>query len=286
MATRRLILSRKGFDAKAGKNDSPILPDGRMVSLPIPTDGCGTSYKEIEWLPGRNMADLMRELGIKNAGLAHHDPDLDERARPRTPGWRPIFGQAEQASKHLMNQGVTGGDTFLFFGRFRRTKVTKGGLGFVGAAMHVLWGYLVVGEVRDPATDPAPPKWAASHPHYACRDARWFTKNNRVYIASAWSKPNGRTGGAFPVYRDELCLSAPNGPMSRWRLPLEFHPDRRRTRMSNTNVSEWSEDGAHAYVQAIGQRQEFMVEMSTEIEGWTRDMIDLGISPRPLEVNS
>jgi hypothetical protein len=56
--------------------------------------------------------------------------------------------------------------------------------------------------------------------------------------------------------------------------------------MSNTNVSEWSEDGAHAYVQAIGQRQEFVVEMSTEIEGWTRDMIDLGISPRPLEVNS
>lgn len=32
----KLILSRKGFDTHNGGGPSPILPDGRMLSLPIP----------------------------------------------------------------------------------------------------------------------------------------------------------------------------------------------------------------------------------------------------------
>ncbi|RIE11762.1 hypothetical protein SMC3_08215 [Candidatus Cryosericum hinesii] len=32
----RVILSRKGFDSGYGGWASPILPDGRMLSLPIP----------------------------------------------------------------------------------------------------------------------------------------------------------------------------------------------------------------------------------------------------------
>ena len=33
---KRIILSRKGFDAKAGGNASPIFNDGRIFSIPIP----------------------------------------------------------------------------------------------------------------------------------------------------------------------------------------------------------------------------------------------------------
>ncbi len=33
---RRVILSRKGVDSAAGGRPSPILPDGRLFSLPIP----------------------------------------------------------------------------------------------------------------------------------------------------------------------------------------------------------------------------------------------------------
>nr|WP_275450862.1 hypothetical protein [Pseudomonas syringae] len=32
----RIILSRKGFDSAAGGCQGPILPDGRLFSLPIP----------------------------------------------------------------------------------------------------------------------------------------------------------------------------------------------------------------------------------------------------------
>ena len=34
--TKRIILSRKGFDSSLGRMPSPILPTGEMLSLPIP----------------------------------------------------------------------------------------------------------------------------------------------------------------------------------------------------------------------------------------------------------
>lgn len=44
----KLILSRKGFDSAAGKCPNPILPDGRMVALPIPDKNSIVSYGEIQ----------------------------------------------------------------------------------------------------------------------------------------------------------------------------------------------------------------------------------------------
>ena len=43
----KIILSRKGFDAEAGGFASPILPDGTMVSLPIPDDSSVVKYDEL-----------------------------------------------------------------------------------------------------------------------------------------------------------------------------------------------------------------------------------------------
>jgi len=34
----KIILSRKGFDSANGGMASPIFPDGRLISLPIPED--------------------------------------------------------------------------------------------------------------------------------------------------------------------------------------------------------------------------------------------------------
>jgi len=61
----KIILSRKGFDSEAGGYPSPILPDGTMLSLPIPSYdkicfvnigyGQGKSYFRLSWnrnLPG------------------------------------------------------------------------------------------------------------------------------------------------------------------------------------------------------------------------------------------
>ena len=47
----KLILSRKGFDSSAGGIASPILPDGRMISLPIPSSGDDFTFADIN-VPG------------------------------------------------------------------------------------------------------------------------------------------------------------------------------------------------------------------------------------------
>ena len=43
----KVILSRKGMDSKSGGMASPILPDGTLLSLPIPDRTVGTAYKDL-----------------------------------------------------------------------------------------------------------------------------------------------------------------------------------------------------------------------------------------------
>ena len=52
----KVILSRKGFDSSYGGYPSPILPDGRMVSLPIPLDDDIRYFDLNINFPGRNGA--------------------------------------------------------------------------------------------------------------------------------------------------------------------------------------------------------------------------------------
>src|SRR5215467_4184568 len=130
-----LIFSRKGFDSSFGGRPSPRLPDGRLLSLPIPEPGSPITYGSSLVQPGLSYADLLRQLGITHltkpcrggrARLpvapdlgAHLDPDLRAAARPRPPGWQPLFGQSEAAQRHLVRQGVGPGDVFVFYGWFR-----------------------------------------------------------------------------------------------------------------------------------------------------------------------
>src|SRR5437763_11628659 len=46
--SRKIILSRKGFDSAAGGCASPVLPDGRLVSFPIPDDE-GVPYGDLRF---------------------------------------------------------------------------------------------------------------------------------------------------------------------------------------------------------------------------------------------
>jgi len=75
----RVIISRKGFDSGYGGVPSPILPDGRMVSLPIPTDDSPTVFGDIV-RDGINLGDLVVDLTrgrIDRNEPTHLDPDLD-----------------------------------------------------------------------------------------------------------------------------------------------------------------------------------------------------------------
>lgn len=92
----KLILSRKGFDSSAGGVASPVLPDGAMISLPIPAKSSQIRYEDIN-LRGHHLGSLVSRLTrgkLKPHFSAHHDPDLEASAYPRPREWRPLFGQA------------------------------------------------------------------------------------------------------------------------------------------------------------------------------------------------
>ena len=44
----KVILSRKGFDSSNGGVPSPIMPDGTLLSMPIPTED-NAHYGELYW---------------------------------------------------------------------------------------------------------------------------------------------------------------------------------------------------------------------------------------------
>lgn len=103
----KIIISRKGFDNANGKCASPILPDGDMVSMPIPTEeSSGLKFEEI-FYQGRTYAQMWKELSEKAyhlypSGFCHLDPDIREDVRSeKIPGWKPAFGQTGAAQGYL-----------------------------------------------------------------------------------------------------------------------------------------------------------------------------------------
>jgi hypothetical protein len=94
----RVVLSRKGFDSVAGRGASPILGDGRMVSMPIPewqttAAPSGPTYEDtvVPGLEPTTYAELGRRCRLRAAtGPAHVDPDLVPAARPASAGGVPL----------------------------------------------------------------------------------------------------------------------------------------------------------------------------------------------------
>ena len=185
----KIILSRKGFDSSNGGHASPILPDGKMLSLPIPSsrEWDNLEYREIFTPEDKTYHQLIEEL---KTGFAighqsvHLDPDLVKCVRQRKPGWRPAFGQYDKAAGHLRNQGVAKGDLFLFFGWFQHTKYVNGQVRFRGKSkngFHAIFGFLEIGDIIIANEGTEFPNWLNAHPHAKCV----YTKctNNTIFVA-------------------------------------------------------------------------------------------------------
>jgi hypothetical protein len=276
----KLILSRKGFDSASGGGPSPILPDGRMVSLPIPEDGpAGIPYDELQLETGGSYADLMRELHVRmpSAGRGHLDPDLRMDVRARPPGWRPLFGQCGAAQRHLALQGVGPGDLFLFFGLFRPCILTSDGVAWDRGQRpcHALWGYLQIGGMQEINCDEQVSclPWASDHPHVV----EWHRPFNTIYIAAQHLSlaPELPGAGVF-TFRDQLRLSIPGGHMSHWSLPTAFlPPDGQPTLSYHHHTGRWQRQGDHVQLQSVGRGQEFVIECSPDLQTWLGEVMNL-----------
>ena len=144
----KIIISRKGFDNANGKCASPILPDGDMVSMPIPTDeSSGLKFEEI-FYQGRTYAQMWKELSEKAyhlypSGFCHLDPDIREDVRSeKIPGWKPAFGQTGAAQGYLQGQNVDVGDIFLFLEHFIRQKKRMGNCHIAGGDVGRVWIFM------------------------------------------------------------------------------------------------------------------------------------------------
>lgn len=262
----KLILSRKGYDAENGGGPSPILPDGTMVSLPIPSRD-GRRYRELLGEHGPAICETLRDLDLFSSGLdarCHLDPDLAAWTVPREPSWRPSFGQLNAAAGHLDNQGVDVGDLFVFFGWFRRTAMVDGKLCFVKGAhqnLHVIFGWLEIGEIIHPGRGTSVPAWLADHPH--CSERHRSNPTNRIYIArDCRDRP---TAGVFR-YDDRLVLTKPGMTRTRWALDRETFGG---VPISYHSTDSWKGD----FFQSASKGQEFVLSMNARIDAWVRSIL-------------
>lgn len=271
----RLILSRKGFDSSPafGRCASPILPDGQMLSLPIPhAEGrlpfSGLRPRALD--VGQIVSDLTNNR-LSGDDLAHLDPDLEGTSRRRLAEWLPGFGQDSIAQRHLEREGVGPDDLFLFFGWFKQVELVHGRYRYRAKApdWHVLFGWLRIGEVLRLGPDPIP-RWLEDHPH-AVRD---WSPHNTVYVARG-----SRGAGVFTAFDSRLRLTEEGNPRrSVWRLPPDFLPGLRPALTYHRAPSRWTKTEDGCRLQSVAKGQEFVLNLSKYpgVRRWAEEIVSLG----------
>jgi len=264
----KVVLSRKGFDSEFGSSPSPILPDGKMISLPIPSDKDYVKYCELKLADNKTYYDLIKELKIKGLdenSTCHLDPDIYKNILKRPDGWNPIFGQIGAAESHLRKQGIKEGDLFLFFGSFRKTKYENKEIVFdKSPEIHATFGYFQIGKIIKPYSENEKiENWMKNHPHIA--SDRIKNHLNTVYIARDNLSWNDKLPGAGAFYFDEKLVLTKNGlSKSKWNLPEIFRA---------VKISYHKNPWKNGYFQSASKGQEFVIEENDKIEKWVKDLI-------------
>ncbi len=261
----KIILSRKGFDSTYGGQPSPILPDGTLLSLPIPSKNEKTKFSDL-YYQDKSYYQIIKELKpktkIKENYTCHLDPDIRCDTLKRERNWKGLFGQTDGAQGHLKNQGVDIKDIFLFFGWFKATRLKDGKLEYIQNTpdLHVIFGYLEIGKIFN--NNELPP-YAQYHPHAT----RFSTeKNNCIYEASdKLSMAELKPGSGCLDYDSKRVLTKQGKTRSLWNLPLFF---------CDANISYHSKNSfkdGHFCSAQIGQ--EFVIETNDKILEWTKNIL-------------
>jgi hypothetical protein len=252
----KVILSRKGFDSKAGGHpNAHFVDNGRLLVLPIPEDNksnninTGRTYTDLRFNDQLSYLDIMNQLGLNGFDnkYVHLDPDVNHHIVNRHPNWKGLFGQSHQSQVHLQNKGIEKGDLFLFFGWFCDVVNTDKGYKYVrGTDRHIIWGYLQVDEIERIDQSRYYQKWKFDHPHY-------------FY-------------GVFS-FNEKLVLTAPNNKRSIWKLPQFFHPQLGTLMSYHKDKTKWEMHNDHCILQSAGRGQEFVIEGNEQVEQWAKDII-------------
>lgn len=266
----KVILSRKGFDTQYGGQPSPILPDGTLLSLPIPLPGENIKYNELVY-KDKTYLEIIQELypNTKQIDIhttAHLDPDIREGIyRQQHPQWQPAFGQCDAAQGTLRNKNVSVNDLFLFFGWFRQTALINGKLNYKKGApdLHIIYGYLQVGAIYEYGKPF--PAWTIHHPH--CMDKYKNVKSNCIYVAKDNLSFNPKLKGAGCLqFNPNLVLTKEGMSKSKWQLPPFF----KSLNIAYHNENCFKED----HFQSRARGQEFVIEANELLTGWAKALIE------------
>jgi hypothetical protein len=262
----KIILSRKGYDDQYGGKPSPILPDGTMLSFPIPLSDTKEEglYSGELIFKNKSLSEYFSALGHKETNRRHHvDPDIYGFSGKQSMG---TFGQAGAALGHLDNQNVGKGDIFLFFGTFCKTTILTNGLQYEKMhPVHALFGYLFVERrvTMDEIDNEPELFWLKAHPHYRNRHLGDYAKANAIYI-----------GGDCGYFRfsNRLQLTKPGYLKSFWELPVAFA----NIKMTYHEKVEKQLSSDRVAFTSVAKGQEFVFEHTAEIEPWLRDVLGHG----------
>lgn len=227
----KVILSRKGFDSSNGGMANPIMPDGTMISMPIPSDDNDTFndlyYNEETYM--KIIRDLKPKFSYEHC---HVDPDIDSSRRRAVniEQWKPAFGQINQSAKYLIDTvAVNKGDLFLFFGTFHQTMlhdghykyVKKTGNFYADNDLHVIFGYLEVGDILSNTSGISDYYW---HPHASME--RMKNSSNTLFVPSRnLSFDEKRPGyGVFP-FDEKRVLTMEGKSKATWNYNTVYSPE-------------------------------------------------------------
>lgn len=84
----KVILSRKGMDSQTGGIPSPILPDGTLLSLPIPDSSSAKKYGDL-YYQGQSLQEIIHQLkprfDFSAYPTCHLDPDIYDEITEKPP---------------------------------------------------------------------------------------------------------------------------------------------------------------------------------------------------------
>lgn len=265
----KIILSRKGFDSSNGGCASPIMPDGTLLSMPIP-DREGVSFSDIAW-NGITYADILRQTSKKGShDMCHLDPDIRNNRVKLVEGWTPAFGQIGAAQGLLANAGVEKGDIFLFFGWFRQIEETVNGYQFAsrknkdfyyGNDLQVIYGYMQVGEILSDQDEIRKYYW---HPHAS--ELHTKKANNVLYLPSDYlSMERTLKGYGVLDFRKDRVLTMEHKSRGIWNEYSFLMPEHVYGNKKNS-----AKDGGLYY---SGIWQELVVYESDGLIDWVKHVI-------------
>lgn len=270
----KIIISRKGFDSQYGGQPSPILPDGTLLSLPIPMLSDQLTFDQLSY-GSKTYLEIIRELRpntrLDDRTTCHLDPDIRKEAlRTRPQNWKAIFGQCDAAQGHLKKMEVSAGDLFLFFGWFKQTEEKEGRLQYKPDSpdLHIIYGYLQIGELYT-CGEPFP-LYTKHHTH--ARSKYESIQSNCIYISRDYFSLNQKLGGAGCLrYHPDLVLTKEGFSRSKWHLPPFF----RSLKMTYHNEQSFKAD----YFQSVAQGQEFVIGSNEQACAWAKHLIEGNCDP-------